>query len=97
MAKRRDVALNAALRAGIDHGCRAHGLHVPAEEAGEKVCGLGAVTAADFEVNYGLSHRHLLLRNGGDDSTEACGKILRGHESWTCLGPETKFLEDHQR
>jgi hypothetical protein len=59
MAKGGNVTMNATARAGIDHGCRAHGLHIPAEEAGEEVCGLGAVAAADFEMNYGLSHRHL--------------------------------------
>jgi hypothetical protein len=52
-------------------------LHVPAEEAGEKVCGLGAVTAADFEVNYGLSHGDLLLQNRGMIAQKLARKTIR--------------------
>ena len=43
MAKRGNVAVNAAVRACVDHGGRAHGLHVPAKEAGKEGRALGAV------------------------------------------------------
>jgi hypothetical protein len=77
MSKCAYVALNAAARASIDHGCRAYGLHTPTEKAGEKVRSLGAVTAADFKVNYRLSHRNLLARNGRDNNTSVCGLNIK--------------------
>jgi hypothetical protein len=38
-------------------------------KAGKEVCGLGAVAAADFEMNDWLSHRIILSRNGENNST----------------------------
>jgi hypothetical protein len=73
VAQSGDVAVNAAIGARIDHGSRAHGLHIPAEKVGEKIGCLGAVAAADLEMNYRIVHGGFLLQVGGDDSTASGG------------------------
>jgi len=50
------VALNAAVRAGVDYGRGSHGLHLPIKKPGEEIGGLSTVAASDFEVHYGLTH-----------------------------------------
>lgn len=43
-------------RAGVDHGRRSGGADFPAEKLGVEGFGCGFVLAADFEVDYWLSH-----------------------------------------
>jgi hypothetical protein len=76
MAQGSHVAMNSPVSARVDHGRRAHGLHVPAKEAGEEVCCFGAVTAAYFKVDYGLSHGNFLSRNGENNGTASAGRAV---------------------
>jgi hypothetical protein len=56
--ERADVTLNAAGRAGIDHGRRSHGLSLPTKKAGVEIRSLADVAASDLEVNYRLTHNN---------------------------------------
>jgi len=65
VAERRDVAIDAAARSGVDHGRRREFLRVPVEELGEKLRAARLVPAADFEVNNGTPMAVSLAKNFG--------------------------------
>jgi hypothetical protein len=56
MPQRRDVSIDSAASASVNHGCRPGFLGLPAEQLREKRSGLDAITASDFEMHHWLAH-----------------------------------------